>query len=93
MQRKIQTLKSWINEKLAAYKKGAAEKRSRAIARESERAVQLREFNGSVYICLNDIPVVKGEYVCGDIVDAVKGVREAWIQWKEREVSHGAGSD
>lgn len=93
MKGKIKTLRFWINERIAACKKSAAERRARAIARESERAVQLREFNGSVYICLNDIPVIKGEHVSGDIVNAVKSVREAWMLWKEREVSHGAGNN
>lgn len=93
MKATMKTFKSWIDEKVAAYKKAAAEKKNRAIARESERAVQVREFDGSVYICLNDIPVIKGEYVSGDIVSAVKCVRQAWIQWKEKGTSHGAAGD
>lgn len=80
---------AWLRSLRMASLAEAARKRRAMIERESKRAVQLREFGGDIYICLNGVPVVSGEHISGDMVLAVEEARKAWARWREEEAEHG----
>lgn len=89
MTKAARRLMAWLRSLHMASLAEAAEKRKAMIERESKHAVQVREFDGDIYICLNGVPLIKGDSICGDIVTAVEESREAWMTWREKEAEHG----
>ena len=51
-------------------------RREEAIA-QVNRDVQLREFEGKIWICYNNVPIVEQEQLKMDICDTIKDAREA----------------
>lgn len=51
-------------------------RREEAIA-QVNRDVQLREFEGKIWICYNDIPLIEQEQLKMDICDTIEDAREA----------------
>ena len=51
-------------------------RRKEAIA-QVNRCVQLREFEGKIWICYNNVPIVEQEQLKMDICDTIKDAREA----------------
>lgn len=89
MKRMIDNMKAWLQKKHEARQKRQAEKRAAAIARESERQVQTREFSGEIYLCVNDVPVMPADGLTWDLPTAVAVAREAYAKWRKKEVDHG----
>lgn len=88
MKRILERISNWLKFKRACYKSEQLAKQKRRIALESERALQIREFAGELYISLNGAPIVNCENVIGDMVEALHEARAAYRQWREMEVEH-----
>ena len=43
-------------------------------------SIQVREFNGQLYICYKDIPLVRQDHINGDICKVVQECRNSAIQ-------------
>lgn len=52
---------------------------------QSSRDIQLNEFDDSVFICLNGIPLIHAELLKYDIVEALHDVRENYQRYLMRE--------
>lgn len=82
-------LMAWLRSIRRASLARAARRRDGMIERESERAVQVREFDGGIYICLDGVPLIDTEHVWGDPAEAVREARKVWKQWRQKEAEHG----
>ena len=85
----IDSMKAWLQEQREARRKSQAEQRAAAIARESEKRVQAREFSGEIFLCVNDVPVMPADGLTWDLPTAVTVAREAYAKWRTKEADHG----
>lgn len=84
----IESLKAWLCAWSTERKARNAEQRKRALARESEVVIQAREFNGEVYLCVNNEPIVPADGLSWDLPTALAVARDSWFKWKEREAKY-----
>ena len=85
----MKDLKQWlhgVNERLRARN---AQLRHAALVRESETAVQVREFSGEVYLCVDNEPILPADGLTWDLPTSLAIARASWVKWKEREASYG----
>lgn len=70
--------------KIKAYirlRRDRADRRRReSLLRQAERDVQLREFDGGLYLCLGGVPLVWQESTCNAIA-ALKRARESYVKY------------
>ena len=84
----IESLKAWLCAWSTERRVRNAEQRKRALARESEVVIQVREFNGEVYLCVNNKPIVPADGLSWDLPTALTVARDSWFKWKEKEARY-----
>lgn len=84
----LEDIKAWLSAKREARRKKQAALRAAALVRECEERIQAREFNGEVYVCYNNVPLVPVDGLTWEITTALTVAREAWLKWKEKEAAH-----
>lgn len=84
----LEDIKAWLSAKREARRKKQAALRAAALVRESEERIQAREFNGEVYLCYNNVPLVPADGLTWDIPTALVVARESWLKWKEKEAAY-----
>lgn len=85
----MEKMKQWLRGMCESRRVKAAQLRHLALVRESESAVQAREFCGEVYLCVNDEPIIPADGLTWDLPTALVIARESWLKWKEKEASYG----
>lgn len=84
----LEDIKAWLSAKREARRKKQAALRDAALVRESEERIQAREFNGEVYLCYNNVPLVPDDGLAWDIPTTLALARESWLKWKEKEAAY-----
>ena len=84
----LEKIKLWLSAKREARRKKQAALRAAALVRESEERIQAREFNGEVYVCYNNVPLVPADGLTWDIPTTLVVARESWLKWKDKEAEH-----
>ena len=84
----LEDIKAWLSAKREARRKKQAALRAAALVRESEERIQAREFNGEVYLCYNNVPLVPDDGLAWDIPTTLAVARESWLKWKEKEAGY-----
>ena len=84
----LEDIKAWLSAKREARRKKQAALRAAALVRESEERIQAREFNGEVYLCYNNVPLVPDDGMAWDIPTTLAVARESWLKWKEKEAAY-----
>lgn len=84
----LEDIKAWLSAKREARRKKQAALRAAALVRESEERIQAREFNGEVYLCYNNVPLVPDDGLVWDIPTTLAVARESWMKWKEKEAAY-----
>ncbi|WP_298521957.1 hypothetical protein [uncultured Prevotella sp.] len=84
----LEDIKAWLSAKREARRKKQAALRAAALVRESEERIQAREFNGEVYLCYNNVPLVPDDGLSWDIPTTLAVARESWLKWKEKEAAY-----
>ena len=84
----LEDIKAWLSAKRVARRKKQAALRAAALVRESEERIQAREFNGEVYLCYNNVPLVPDDGLAWDIPTTLAVARESWLKWKEKEAAY-----
>lgn len=84
----LEDIKAWLSAKREARRKKQAALRAAALVRESEERIQAREFNGEVYLCYNNVPLVPADGLAWDIPTTLAVARESWLKWKEKEAAY-----
>ena len=84
----LEKIKLWLSAKRKAHRERKAAQKAAALVRESEERIQAREFNGEVYLCYNNVPLVPADGLSWDIPTALVVAREAWLKWKEKEAAY-----
>ena len=84
----LEDIKAWLSAKREARRKKQAALRAAALVRESDERIQAREFNGEVYLCYNNVPLVPDDGLAWDIPTTLAVARESWLKWKEKEAAY-----
>ena len=84
----LEDIKAWLSAKREARRKKQAALRAAALVRESEERIQAREFNGEVYLCYNNVPLVPDDGLAWDIPTTLAVAHESWLKWKEKEAAY-----
>ena len=84
----LEDINTWLSAKREARRKKQAALRAAALVRESEERIQAREFNGEVYLCYNNVPLVPDDGLAWDIPTTLAVARESWLKWKETEAAY-----
>lgn len=84
----LEDIKAWLSAKREARRKKQAALRAAALVRESEERIQAREFNGEVYLCYNNVPLVPDDGLAWDIPTTLAVARESWLKWKVKEAAY-----
>lgn len=84
----LENIKMWLSAKRDARRARKAAEKAAALVRESEKRIQAREFNGEVYLCYNNVPLVPADGLTWDIPTTLAVAREAWLKWKEKEAAY-----
>lgn len=84
----LEDIKAWLSAKREARRKKQAALRAAALVRESEERIQAREFNGEVYVCYNNVPLVPDDGLAWDVPTTLAVARESWLKWKEKEAAY-----
>lgn len=84
----LEKIKLWLSAERKARRERKAAEKSAALERESKERVLAREFNGEVYLCYNNVPLVPADGLSWDIPTALAVAREAWLKWKKKEAEH-----
>lgn len=87
MKKTIESIKAWLRSMSVARRTKREAAARRALSRESEVVIQAREFNGEVYLCVNNEPIVPSEGLKWDLPTTLEVARDSWFKWKEKE--HG----
>lgn len=74
-------VKEWYDKMCARSKYSRSCRRAAAMVRESERRVQIREYDGEMYLALDDVPVLPADGIAWDLPTAVAVSREAWTKY------------
>lgn len=81
-------IKMWLSAKRDARRARKAAEKAAALERESKERIQAREFNGEVYLCYNNVPLVPDDGLAWDIPTTLAVARESWLKWKEKEAAY-----
>lgn len=60
-----------------AYIEKCSNERRKEVIERVNRSVQLREFEGKIWLCYDNIPLIEQEQLKKDICDTIKDAREA----------------
>ena len=86
----VTNIKMWLSAERKARRERKAAQKAAALERESKERVQAREFNGEVYLCYNNVPLVPADGLSWDIPTALAVARESWLKWKDKEAGYEA---
>lgn len=56
-------------------------KQLKTLQRDSEHKIQLKEFQGSMYIAIAGIPLVKADQLSVPVLEAIAMIRQTWVQY------------
>ena len=86
MEKTVERVAAWlrgVRRRHAERKKAAAECRMVMAAR---RMVQVREFDGEVFVCMDGVPVLPVDGLKWDLPTVLGVSREAYIKFKSEEL-------
>lgn len=86
----LERVREWWHRQVMKIKKRRADRRESHLMREAERRIQVREWNGDMYICVDDIPLLWEDDLSGAMSDALKSIRDTWVNYHFQEgMSYG----
>ena len=81
MKRIISTIQEWWKRMGAEHHRKRVMKREKELRREALRRIQVREFEGLLYFCYNDIPLIEVENFCMSAEYLLQSVRDKYVDY------------
>lgn len=81
MKRIISTIQEWWQRMGAEHHRKQVMKREKELRREALRRIQVREFEGLLYFCYNDIPLIEVENFCMSAEYLLQSVRDKYVDY------------
>lgn len=70
-------IRDWWNLKMWNRKKARRAKRARRADEQAQHRVQAREFDGYLYLCFDNVPLLAADRLSDDLAEAVNAARMA----------------
>lgn len=77
----ISTIQEWWKRMRAEHHRKQVMKREKELHREALRRIQVREFEGLLYFCYNDIPLIEVENFCMSAEYLLQNVRAKYVEY------------
>lgn len=77
----ISTIQEWWKRMGAEHQSKQVMKREKELRREALRRIQVREFEGLLYFCYNDIPLIEVENFCMSAEYLLQNVRAKYVEY------------
>ena len=81
MKRIISTIQEWWQRMGAEHHRKQVIKREKELRREALRRIQVREYEGLLYFCYNDIPLIEVENFCMSAEYLLQSVRDKYVDY------------
>lgn len=81
MKKIISTIQEWWKRMGAEHHRKQVMKREKELRREALRRIQVREYEGLLYFCYNDIPLLNKEDFCLDVEVILDSVRCRYVDY------------
>lgn len=81
MKRIISTIQEWWKRMGEEHHRKQVMKREKELRREALRRIQVREFEGLLYFCYNDIPLIEVENFCMSAEYLLQSVRDKYVDY------------
>lgn len=81
MKKIISTLQEWWKRMGAEHHRKQVMKREKELRREALRRIQVREYEGLLYFCCDDIPLLNKEDFCLDVEIILDSVRCRYVDY------------
>lgn len=78
-------LKNLITNLHDIFFENAERKAARLLEQRANKEVQIREYNGRLWLCYRDMPLVENDWVQGDLAELAVKARRAWFEFKSKE--------
>ena len=75
-------IKAWIRARREWLEK-QAERRSKELRKEANDLLQVREFDGRLFVCYDDIPILDTCMLKEDLTVAVEAARKTYINYRK----------
>lgn len=82
---------NWFHAMRENYKKKAEQKRAAQVREEAMSRLQAREFNGKIFLCFDNVPILETEDLTLGMAASVKEARQYFMTY--RGVGHEAASN
>ncbi len=79
----MKRLKEIFENMAANHRRSRQERRRRTLERMAREAIQVRDHNGKLYVCLDGVPVLSADEANGDLLDMVRAMRVNYVVWHE----------
>lgn len=89
MEKTVERVAAWlrgVRRRSAERKKAAAECR---MVMDARRMVQVREFAGEVFVCMDGVPMLPVDGLKWDLPTVLDVSREAYIKYRKEECGNG----
>lgn len=77
----ISTILEWWKRMNAEHHRKQVMKREKELRREALRRIQVREYEGLLYFCYNDIPLIEVENFCMSAEYLLQSVRDKYVDY------------
>lgn len=81
MKKIISTIQEWWQRMGAEHHRKQVMKREKELRREALRRIQVREYEGLLYFCYNDIPLIEVENFCMSAEYLLQSVRDKYVDY------------
>lgn len=81
MKKIISTIQEWWQRMGAEHHRKQVIKREKELRREALRRIQVREYEGLLYFCYNDIPLIEIENFCMSAEYLLQSVRDKYVDY------------
>lgn len=77
----ISTIQEWWKRMDVKHHRKQVMKREKELRREALRRIQVREYEGLLYFCYNDIPLIEVENFCMSAEYLLQSVRDKYVDY------------
>ena len=79
----MKRLKDIFEGMMARSERSRQERRRKTLERMAREAIQVRDHNGKLYVCVGGAPLLSIDEVNADLLDMVRAMRVNYVLWHE----------
>lgn len=88
MKEMMKTIGAWLAKNAAARKTRHAAQRERMLEEDAKRRIQVREYEGELFVCFDDQPLMWESDLRMDMAETLKHAREIYVCYHTSKDEH-----